>query len=178
MNHRSSRGQTLTLAIFGGLVVLCSIFFILGMVVGRSQVVLSADVAGSDPDDGAEGPETGAARDLTFYESVADTLPPGLAPNPAPRSEEAIPRPALPEGAGEEPASAIFLQVTALRNADQASRLLTDLLDGGFPAFLVRPEPSDDVPLHRVRVGPFASEAEAARARRALEEQGFEPIVP
>lgn len=187
MNHRPTtrssiassfrspgEGQNMTLLIFGGLVVLCSIFFVLGMVVGRMQGgTPNAELA--DVPEGSEEAQRGLADDLTFYESVGQENPPGLAAPPEPPGE--VP----PSAEGDVPdaaATLIFLQVAALGNTDQADRLLDQLLDDGFPAFLVRPEPSDDVPLHRVRIGPYATEEAASLARRALEDRGFNPIVP
>ncbi len=44
----SWKGHTFTLLIFGGIVVLCSIFFVLGMLVGRTQGQKLATVAAAD----------------------------------------------------------------------------------------------------------------------------------
>lgn len=187
MNHRSgnasssatSKGQNLTLLVFGGLVVLCSIFFVLGMMVGRAGFGAAEETEQASVPEMPAEPEADLTDDLTFYDSVGESDPPGLEPVPEPAGETASV--AAPGDAGEdEPDPAgqlIFLQVAALSSAPQADSLLDQLLEDGFPAFLVRPEPSDDVQLHRVRVGPFATQEAASLARRALEEQGFNPIV-
>jgi len=173
-SFRSAGGaENVTLLIFGGLVVLCSIFFVLGMVVGRSQV------SATDPPlaDAGESEEesNGLTEDLTFYDSVGQENPQGLSAPTAPSPDSLT---VAEDTGGEVLPTLIFLQVAALSSADQANRLLDELLDEGFPAFLVRPEPSDDPRLYRVRVGPFATEEAASLARGALEDEGFNPIVP
>ena len=42
------KAHSFTLLVFGGIVVLCSIFFVLGMLVGRTQSVKIASVAGAE----------------------------------------------------------------------------------------------------------------------------------
>src|SRR6185436_19714248 len=45
----SWKGHSFTLIVFIGIVILCSIFFVLGMVVGRGQAQHSADSASANP---------------------------------------------------------------------------------------------------------------------------------
>ncbi len=83
-DQTSWKGHSFTLLIFGGVVILCSIFFILGMLVGRQAEAVAADpVAAVLPEE--TDPEE---LDLTFYESVdqTETLPLESAPasEPAP----------------------------------------------------------------------------------------------
>jgi cell division septation protein DedD len=144
------------------------------MVVGRSQAG-TPDPELAEAAEQAEEEPRGLAEDLTFYESVGQENPQGLDVPPEPSRR--VPAPTERDDP-QSGATLIFLQVAALSNTDQANRLLGQLLDDGFSAFLVRPEPSDAAPLHRVRVGPFATEEAASLARRALEDQGFNPIVP
>lgn len=170
-------------------VVLCSVFFLLGMVAGRTQSAELEATSGAAPAAPADASDTDQP-DLTFYESVSDANTPGLEalpPSEPPRatSPSASPlvaaarEPAAPDtppvaGPGDTP---ITLQVGALANAAQAQNLSEDLVEKGFPAFVLRPGPGDTAPLNRVRVGPFSNVQEAATVRAALEAEGFEPIV-
>ena len=167
------RGHSFTLLIFGGVVVLCSIFFILGMLVGRNQVPVTAvEAIPSVTDDAAIEPED---IDLRFYEAVDADEPPPLevaaSPSPPPPPEPE------PVAAPEEVRLALTLQIAALRNADQAESLRGEIATMGFPSFVLRPGADDATALYRVRVGPFSDEAEAARVRAFLEAEGYQSIV-
>ena len=126
-DQSSWRGHSFTMLIFGGVVVLCSIFFILGMLVGRAQVEfvaattpaeLSAEEA--DPDE----------FDLTFYESVEqDETQPLESVRPA------APAPDLEAEVRSGPQDVeayITLQIAALSNAEQAAKLLEEIRSKGF----------------------------------------------
>jgi hypothetical protein len=75
--------------------------------------------------------------------------------------------------------TAVFaLQVTALRESDEANRVANDLVAAGYPAFVVAPADDAPVAVFRVRVGPFEDRAEAEAAGRRLEaEQRLKPWV-
>ena len=167
------RGHSFTLLIFGGIVVLCSIFFILGMLVGRNQVTAVASVP-SLADDASIEPAEPEDLDLRFYEAVDADEPPPLEaaapPSPPPTEPE-------PVAAPGEVRPTLTLQVAALRNADQAESLRGEIAAMGFPSFVLRPGPDDAAALYRVRVGPFSDEAEAARVRALLEAEGYQSIV-
>ena len=182
MDEHSWRGHNLTLLIFGGIVVLCSIFFILGMLVGRVQVPAVSDVA-------AVSSETAAAEepgdlDLQFYEAVegSEPLPFEVSGPDTDSNPEALapiqPLPTAPPAASApEVEIAITLQIAALSSADQAESLRAEIAGQGFPSFVVRPSPDDQSGFHRVHVGPFSDETEVARVRALLEAEGYEPIV-
>ena len=185
MDEHSWKGHNFTLLIFGGVVVLCSIFFILGMLVGRAQLPTIAEVAAiTDETPPEESPED---LDLRFYETVEESEPAPL--ESAPGAESAIeagvapvPLPPEPEPAAlvvAQPAGevAITLQIAALSNPDQAETLRAEIAEKGFPAFVVRPAPDDQSALHRVQVGPFSDEAEVERVWALLENEGYQPIV-
>jgi cell division septation protein DedD len=180
MEEGSWRSQNFTLLIFAGVVVLCSIFFVLGMLVGRSQGVGASEVASAPEVTVSEEPEP-EELDLRFYEAVEESQPSPLegsgtsSPVVATRAAE----PENPSGPASNPtpALAITLQIAALSNADQAEALRQEISDRGLPAFVLRPAPGDQPPLHRVQVGPFNDESEVARVRAVLESEGYEPIV-
>ncbi|WP_448586488.1 septal ring lytic transglycosylase RlpA family protein [Thermaurantiacus sp.] len=78
--------------------------------------------------------------------------------------------PLLPAGQGQRPPGrgTVYLQVAALADAGRAQFLAQDLAD-------IAPGSTSSAPggLWRVRLGPFASEAEAQAARTRLAERGF-----
>ena len=75
------------------------------------------------------------------------------------------------------PTGGFSLQVMALRSEDAAQKAVAQLVEKGYPARLLRPEPGAPV-LFRVRVGPFADRAEAQRIQRRLEtEEQFQPFL-
>jgi cell division septation protein DedD len=180
-DQTSWRGHNFTLLIFGGVVVLCSIFFILGMLVGRAQVESVVQAATVEPQP-SSSQETDPADpdefDLTFYESVEQDAPPPL--ESVPTVDRAITLEASRASAPSDLPQAdarITLQIAALSNAEQAGKLLEEVRARGFgKAFILGPAPGDRSGLHRVQVGPF-SEAEADRVQRQLEAQGYKPIV-
>src|SRR5690349_13329262 len=92
------KAHTFTLLVFTGIVVLCSIFFILGMLVGRAQGqkfasngpgVVSKVEAKSD-----SKPSTEDKQDFTFYDSVKKDPTPAL--QPPPPIEQPAPKPPPP----------------------------------------------------------------------------------
>jgi cell division septation protein DedD len=187
---RSWEGQGLTLVIFSGVVVLCSVFFVLGMLAGRSQVTTVVDSDVMDMEAEPALAEEPGEPPLTFYDSVAESELPGLEVSsdsspPAPlRGENEVSADTEPERATARPpvvqppdVVATILQVVALANREQAQSLRQELVDKGFPAFVLLPGPDDPVPLNRVQVGPLADDAEVARVRAALEAEGHSPIV-
>ncbi|MDG2040818.1 MAG: SPOR domain-containing protein, partial [Ilumatobacter sp.] len=70
------------------------------------------------------------------------------------------------------------LQVTALRERDQADQVADGLVASGYPAFVVAPDDDAPVLVFQVRVGPYADRAEAEAAGRRLEaEERLRPWV-
>src|SRR5437667_461307 len=143
-DQTSWRGHTFTLLVFTGIVVLCSIFFILGMLVGRAQ---AQKLATSGPTAVARTESKAAAKDekpdLTFYDSVKKeespvvqlepqkTDPSAAAAEPSKRTEtEAAPAPA------DASAAVVNFQIAALRKGAEAEKLLDDLKKKGFRAFI------------------------------------------
>src|SRR4051812_48288122 len=117
-DQTSWKGHTFTLMIFGGIVMLCSIFFVLGMLVGHSHSLKLSTVAAAAaappiaadvvvPKPAAKEPSRDEHPDLTFYDSVdkKKTQPLVTAPAPEPRVE--MPAPA--------PVSGLNFQVSAMK---------------------------------------------------------------
>ena len=185
----SWKDHSFTLLIFTGIVVLCSIFFILGMLVGRVQVQKMASLAAmGSAAKNATKPDPALAKednpDLTFFDSVKKDKEPALVPpSPeTPRSQAAAP--IAPEKDADQPlsvppdtAQVINLQVAAVRKSSDADKLLDDLKKRGFRAFILAPVPGDSDPFFRLQVGPFSDSVEAGDARNRLESQGYKPIL-
>src|SRR2546425_2599749 len=95
-DQTSWKGHTFTLIVFTGIVVLCSIFFILGMLVGRTQgqkLALAASVSAAAKADARLVPKEDTRPDLTFFDSVRKTEPSSLEPPPPPKIEPVVPDP-------------------------------------------------------------------------------------
>ena len=94
------KGHTFTLIVFTGIVVLSSIFFILGMLVGRAQVQKYASTATvSAKSDASKAGTKDDKLDFTFYDSVKKEDPPALQPPPAKSEERSASAPAALEPA-------------------------------------------------------------------------------
>jgi cell division septation protein DedD len=167
------KGHSLTLLVFGGIVVLCSIFFTLGMLVGRQQgqkiaSVATAEAATTKPD--AEPAPIEEKPELTFFNSVErERAAPALEPPPA----------ASPPAPPQPPASvnSINFQIGAIKKSRDADKLLRDVKKKGFKAFILAPAPGEANPFFRVQVGPFSDAIEAENARKSLEAAGYKPIL-
>src|SRR5262245_42797665 len=139
----SWKGQTFTLLVFAGIVVLCSIFFILGMLVGRDQgqKIASKSVAPSADKVEAKPEPRDAKPDFTFYDSVkkeepAATLqpPPAKLETPPPvETAKAGSRPEVPPPpVTSKPENVVNYQVGAVRKSADAEKLLAAVKKKGF----------------------------------------------
>ena len=177
----SWKGHSFTLLVFTGIVVLCAIFFTLGMLVGRAQGQKIAAIAAAEAATKAEARIVPKEEkpELTFFDSVEkEKTPPALeapladakpAPSVAEYQQEA-PEPALP-------ANTINYQIAALKKSSDAEKLLETVKEKGFHAFIIAPPAEEANPYFRVQVGPFADITEADNARKKLEADGFQPIL-
>src|SRR6185369_17708315 len=104
ITEQSWKGHSFTLLVFTGIVVLSSIFFILGMLVGRSQgqkiASTSASAAAAKADAKSAAKEEDKT-DFTFYDSVKKDPPAALALTakpepPAPSAQSAQTKAATP----------------------------------------------------------------------------------
>ncbi len=167
-DQNSWKGHTFTLMIFGGIVVLCAIFFVLGMLVGRMQALKLATVtveAASKP----ESKEPLPAR--------VERPEPKL-PEPAAKPETPAPRPALPKvESAPLPGSGVSLQVGAWKKKSEAEKQLAELKKKGFGrAFILSPAAADPGPLYRVQVA-VADLVEADVVKQKLDAAGFKAII-
>lgn len=175
------KGHGFTLFVFTGIVVLCSIFFILGMLVGRSQgqkIASVAAAAGPAEKDSSKAGAKDEKSELTFYESAIEKERPPALEAPVAKPEPAAPDPPKqPEAAPAPPPNAVYYQISALRKPSEAEKLLDELRGKGFRAFILAPPVGDPNPYFRVRVGPFGDVVEADQSKKKLETAGYEPIL-
>jgi cell division septation protein DedD len=110
----------------------------------------------------AEAPKPGT----TLLEDVAGNEPEAAAAEPPPVVEESVGKAAVAETA---PLGSYVIQVFSSADEVQARRLLKQLNDGGFPAFLSPVEVGNQT-MMRVRIGPYSelasAESVAERIRR------------
>jgi cell division septation protein DedD len=179
----SWKGHSFTLVVFTGIVMLCAIFFTLGMLVGRSQGQKLATAAAAEAAaklDARFAPDEEKPEEFTFYESVEREKQQPALEAPAPAMPDPV-RPADEPPARVEPpstrANVVNYQIAALKKSVEAKKLLQNIKSKGFRAFILAPPPGDASPLFRVQVGPFSNTAEAESARTKLEAAGFRPIL-
>ena len=200
----SWKGHGFTLVVFAGIVVLCAIFFVLGMTVGRQQGQRAAQAAlnSSAAKAAAAEARTQSQNDnaeLSSYAGIetkrAATLVPEPVPEPAkpepPAPAQTVPpaaKPSVTAAASAAPAppatktapvtpptsNAGFLQVDALEKASAANKEVDELRKKGFSAIIV--EPSGKNKLYRVQVGPFSSVGDREDALDKLKAMGYKPI--
>jgi cell division septation protein DedD len=182
----SWKAHTFTLLVFAGIVVLCSIFFILGMLVGRDQgqkfAAAAAPPALPAKPDAITAPKDDKP-DFTFYDSVKREEPAALQPAPKPKSDpprteppaKRQPDPAAP--VTSKPANSLNYQIAAFGKASEAEKLLTTLKKKGFKGFILSPASTDPKPLYRVQVGPFSNSIEAEGVKKKLEDAGYQAML-
>ena len=194
----SWKNHSFTLLIFGGIVVVCSIFFALGMLVGRSQGRSIAETAFAE--EAANQPATEDAAGefpLNYYsETTSDkpdltlqppdppsaprpdppaATPPAPKPDATPASKSPAKPPAKSAGTAKAAASPVvgqvYLQVRAYRNQKQAYVEQKQVQSKGFKVKVVQ-----DGQVHRVLVGPYAKSA-VNQARSDLKAKGYGDVV-
>jgi cell division septation protein DedD len=186
----SWKNHSFTLLIFGGIIVLCSIFFTLGMVVGRSQGRHLASLAFEA--EAAKKPVATTTENfpLDYYSATTSekqdpfTLQP--APEPPAQKREAPPvvadsqEPARPQTPPEKkqaapppPASAgaNFLQISAAKTQKQADEELKKVQSKGFKGKILKGT-KDNVTVFRVVVGPY-KDSEVSLAKKDLQAKGY-----
>src|SRR5262245_33611446 len=120
----SWKSHSFTLLVFTGIVVMSSIFFILGMLVGRAQApkiasVAPAPAASAIKADAKPAPSD-SKPDFTFYDSVKKEPPAVLQSTPPPVKEAPPPPPTL------KPENVLNYQIGAVRKSADAEKLLAD----------------------------------------------------
>jgi cell division protein FtsN len=197
------KGQSFTLLVFGGIVFLCSIFFVLGMLVGRGQGKSAAEselvkdaaksvenaplpqdakptnskyetiTVGKEASKDVKPSEAKEPEPASAKTSVPDK-PAKAAPKAAPAPTPAPPKAAPTKAAAPVPVKMIYLQVNAVASDTAATKQAADLQKAGFTSVIMGGDGAK--PLYKVQVGPFATIADADTAKRKLEALGYKPI--
>src|SRR6266404_8502762 len=110
----SWKAHSFTLLVFTGIVVLCSIFFILGMLMGRAQgqkIASNPPAAPTKVEAKVDGKPAAAEekQDFTFYDSVKKE-PPALQPPPPVEKPAAKTAPPEPASVTSKPANVLNYQ--------------------------------------------------------------------
>jgi cell division septation protein DedD len=180
-DQTSWKGHSFTLLVFTGIVVLCSIFFILGMLVGRAQGQKTALAASAAPKMEGKGPaKENSTPELTFYDSVKKPELPTLESPAPPEIKPVIPDPPkASEGTTPfaHPAKIFNYQIAAFKRSADAEKLLNEVKRKGFRAFILAPAPDDAKAFFRLLVGPFGDLIAAQQAKKDLESAGYQPIL-
>src|SRR6266571_9265481 len=147
-DQTSWRGHSFTLIVFTGIVVLCSIFFILGMLVGRAQGQKIASSSAAPKGEPKAAPQEKNTPELTFYESVKKPELSSLEPPPPPEIKPAIPDPPKVDKPGplplRAPANVFNYQIAALKRSGDAEKLLGKMKKRGFSELIIEPAQDDN----------------------------------
>jgi cell division protein FtsN len=186
----SWKGHSFTLLVFGGIVVLCSIFFVLGMLVGRNQGQRIAEMNAAEVATLKNAPQPlPEAQRLDFFDKTTgatpdDTLEPRATP-PAtaePVSPAPAPSPAPPPDADTAPlketvADKHYWQITAHKDSKEAEKAVDNVRSKGFQARIMAPTPGSVDAYYRVWVGPYDTAAEADLAKMELQTLGYKDVL-
>lgn len=172
--------------LFISAVVVAVVIFLLGVAVGRD--VRSAADAQSASTTGTEtvvpiDPQAQPVQDLAYHDLLtgsgapAPTPPPNTGPPPTPPAETTPPPTAQPEPAPAAVTGDWFLQVGAYGGRQAADGVVANLKKLNVPAFVLVPGAGASDRLFRVRVGPYATRAEADGVRARLVREGYTPRI-
>jgi|SRR5688572_20085248 len=196
----SWKNHSFTLLVFGGIVVLCSIFFVLGMLVGRNQGKRIAEMAYAEQEANKPVATTVTDEFKLSYDSETTEDEPQPSPEPPPPPVASISAPVTsgasttarpkatedkaavakppttrtPASDSKPPEKTVLLQITSTKNEKQAREELKKVESNGF-----RPRMHivtlKNVRWHRVVVGPYR-ESEVNVAMKNLKAKGYSPV--
>jgi cell division septation protein DedD len=185
------------LGIFFGMVLICSVFFTLGYVVGKGNAGSEkTDIVTSTPATGAPAGKPSATNktgsDIQPMSSASSppapaattTVAPAVQPQTISPSSPATKPATKPADPTYVPASApdvkpstsgtYTVQVAAVSKQEDAQSLVSALQKKQYPVFVAN-MPGD--PLFHVQVGPFSDPKEAEAMRVRLAGEGYDAIV-
>jgi cell division protein FtsN len=172
------RGHGFTLFVFGGIVFLCATFFVLGMLVGRSQGQKYASANAADTtktQTAADKPDFDTLTELKKDEPPAPVLVAPPNEDPAPSETQA------PDTQRDKDPvvthSTVNIQVGAMAQHSAAVKLVSEMKKLGFKALILPPSANDKDAYYRVQVGPFEDAPEAESARQKLQSAGYRAII-
>jgi cell division septation protein DedD len=180
------------LGIFFGLVLICSVFFTLGYVVGHANAgTEKADIVGPAPSTGTPAGKPSATnktssdiQPATSTSSPAPVATTTVLPAVQPQTTSASSPATKPADPTYVPASApdvkpstggtYTVQVAAVSKQEDAQSLVSALQKKQYPVFVAN-VPGDS--LFHVQVGPFNDPKEAEAMRVRLAGEGYDAIV-
>ena len=183
---RSGAGRGFVLTVAG--VATLSLAFGLGVLVGRQWARNHPATAQTEPakrpparrglSEAAPERAPQIQEKLTFYQTLAAPL----ASTPPPPKPEAKAREDATKDRGKAPPEAVgaqyTVQVVAYSTRPPADDLERKLKDAGYEAYVVPVGPDDGPTTYRVRVGTFATRAEAEQVAESLRsERSLSPFV-
>jgi len=179
------------LGIFFGMVLICSVFFTLGYVVGHAGSNDKTDVVTSTPATG-----TPAGKPSATSKTGSDLQPATPTSSPAPVATTTVvpavqPQTISPSSPATKPAEPTYVpasapdvkpstggtytvQVAAVSKQEDAQSLVAALQKKQYPVFVAN-VPGDS--LFHVQVGPFSDPKEAEAMRVRLAGEGYDAIV-
>ncbi len=133
----------------------------------RPGTTLAEDVGSSPPPSSPPPPRSSPPPPRSS--PPPSSPPPSSPPPPVRRSSPPPPPPPPPASASVAPASkdGFVIQVFSTRDEAAAKRVLAQLRQGGYPAFLSPVKVGTQVN-HRVRIGPYSTRPPAAEAAREV----------
>ncbi len=166
-------------ALYGIVVGFVFLFYVLGLLVGKTYFLDAKTVSDAIPIVDSPLPEI--ESQLEFYQQVLMPNEDRDSPPEEPISLEGgqdvyseINSPGSPEPSA---AGAIYtIQVGAFRSEEETSRIVIRLETQGYPNELRRPKPPED-PYYRVWVGRFGQHEEARQMLSRLQEDGFHTFI-
>jgi cell division septation protein DedD len=189
-NTEITLGTGKLLGIFFGLVLLCSLFFTMGYMMGRSNAAGSkTEIIGSETTGGSPAGKPSASDKIPTPAPVAvvsgsdNHSASAVAPTPDPAASSSNPPATLvPASASTsanpdaKPAAAAtyLVQVAAVSKRDDADVLVSQLQKKQYPAFVGNN--SGDALFH-VLVGPLTDPKDAESMRSRLSADGYNAIV-
>ena len=112
---------------------------------------------------------TAGRLDTTLLEDVGrDDTPPREVERPSSSEAAAASAAAPPPAPVASPVEGLVVQVFASPNGVQAEKLLADLRDAGYQAFVLTTR-VDGQTMHRVRIGPFQGRSQAEAVKRRVD---------
>jgi cell division septation protein DedD len=154
----------------------------------ESEPSVATASAGKAVDASPEAPGVDYRKDLDFYSAVKETTvdqnfhPESPKPHKSTADEKKSKEQSesrsasTPARNGGRGTGGVSLQVAALRSAADADRLAKTLKSRGYPVFIVNPGKDDPTKLIRVQIGPYTSDAEAAKIKTRLGAEGYTAI--
>lgn len=187
-NTEITLGTGKLLGIFFGLVLLCSLFFTMGYMMGRSNAagskteIVGSESTGTSPaGKPSAADKTPAPAPVTVTSSSGTQPASSTAPTPAPAGSTtnapAALVPASSSGSADSTGNAAvsyLVQVAAVSKRDDADVLVSQLQKKQYPAFVANN--SGDAFFH-VLVGPLTDPKEAETMRSRLAADGYNAIV-